>query len=348
MYWLFVAAKMIDIEENEIIRNWNPAKGLLVSIDCTAYNHENYIKDALNGFLSQRTDFGFEVLIHDDCSTDRTKEIIQDYVKKFPTIIKPIYQTENQFSKGGSISAGFQFPRAGGKYIAICEGDDFWTDTDKLQKQIDFLEQNENCVLVHTGFEIRNSTDGSLIRAFENIQYKSGFIQKEIFEGTVKIGTLTTCFRKKYLNEIPFDKFKELDFPIGDWPLWIFLSKYGTIDYLPISTAVYRMGHTSVTNPKSIEELFMRYQREKVMYKFICDTFPETCIYKESDLNYMNLNLLSKSYKMKDYKNANRFGRLITERSIYVFCSKSKFLFFGYLYIKNLFQKVKELYNSNK
>jgi len=124
-----------------------------VSICCLAYNHEPYIRDCLDGFMIQQTNFDFEVLIHDDASTDKTAEIIREYEKKYPDIIKPIYQTENQYSKRVGITRVFQFPRARGKYIAMCEGDDYWTDPLKLQKQVDFLESNPDYGLVHTGFK---------------------------------------------------------------------------------------------------------------------------------------------------------------------------------------------------
>ena len=114
----------------------------LVSICCITYNHEPYIRDCLDGFVMQRTNFPFEVLIHDDASTDRTADIIREYEAKYPDIVKPIYQTENQFSKGVSLSMTLNYPRARGKYIAKCEGDDYWVDPLKLQKQFDFLESH--------------------------------------------------------------------------------------------------------------------------------------------------------------------------------------------------------------
>ncbi|HHX61228.1 MAG TPA: glycosyltransferase [Epulopiscium sp.] len=100
----------------------------LVSICCLAYNHEKFIRQALDGFIMQESNFPIEVLIHDDASTDDTANIIREYEKKYPEIIKPIYQTENQYSKGVGISVTYNFPRAKGKYIAMCEGDDYWTD----------------------------------------------------------------------------------------------------------------------------------------------------------------------------------------------------------------------------
>lgn len=113
-----------------------------VSISCITYNHEPYIRDCLEGFLMQKTNFPFEILIHDDASTDKTADIIREYEAKYPDVIKPIYQTENQYSKGVKVSLVYNYPRAKGKYIALCEGDDFWTDPDKLQIQYDFMEAN--------------------------------------------------------------------------------------------------------------------------------------------------------------------------------------------------------------
>ena len=115
----------------------------LVSVLCTAYNHEQYIRSALESFVSQQTDFAFEVLVNDDASTDGTAAIIREYEEKYPEIIRPFYQSENQFSKGiGTIYENIFYPNARGKYFAFCEGDDYWTDESKLQRQVDFLESH--------------------------------------------------------------------------------------------------------------------------------------------------------------------------------------------------------------
>ena len=114
----------------------------LVSVFCLAYNHEKYIKNALDGFVMQKTTFPFEVLIHNDASTDNTAIIIREYAEKYPEIIKPVLQTENQYSKGVRIIEKYLRPNAKGKYVAWCEGDDCWIDDGKLQKQVDFLESH--------------------------------------------------------------------------------------------------------------------------------------------------------------------------------------------------------------
>jgi glycosyltransferase involved in cell wall biosynthesis len=125
----------------------NELQDPLVSICCITYNHEEYIRDAIEGFLAQKTTFPLEIIIHDDASTDGTADIVREYEKKYPDIIKPIYQVENQYSKGSMIPDILTFQKAEGKYIAICEGDDYWTDPLKLQKQIEEMERHPECTM---------------------------------------------------------------------------------------------------------------------------------------------------------------------------------------------------------
>ncbi len=112
----------------------------VISIICNTFNHEKYIRDALEGFLSQKVSVPFEILVHDDASTDATADMVRTFEAANPGIVKPIYQTENQYSKKVAITPQIQLPRALGKYVAFCEGDDYWTDPEKLQVQYDFME----------------------------------------------------------------------------------------------------------------------------------------------------------------------------------------------------------------
>ena len=114
----------------------------LVSICCLTYNHAPYIRDCLDSFLAQQTTFPIEILIHDDASTDGTDDIIRQYASRYPDIILPLYETQNQYTRGfaGKMDIVFNYSRARGRYIAYCEGDDYWTDPLKLQKQVDFME----------------------------------------------------------------------------------------------------------------------------------------------------------------------------------------------------------------
>ncbi len=127
--------------EADIKESWSNQEPPLVSITCTAYNHEAYIEKAIEGFLMQQTTFPFEIILHDDASTDKTPDIIRHYAQRYPTLIRPILQKENQWmGKGINATAAEVWPAARGRYIAWCEGDDYWTDPLKLQKQVGFLE----------------------------------------------------------------------------------------------------------------------------------------------------------------------------------------------------------------
>ena len=118
---------------------------------------------AMEGFVNQKTNFEYEVLVHDDASTDNTAKIIREYVRKYPKLIKPIYQKENKYSCGVSICNEYQIPRAQGKYIALCEGDDYWIDENKLQKQFEILEAHPEI----DGFTAAEKIDSALRRIAE-------------------------------------------------------------------------------------------------------------------------------------------------------------------------------------
>jgi len=119
----------------------------LVSIVCDTYNQAPYIRDALDGFLRQKTDFPIEVIVHDDASTDGTAEIVREYEAKYPELFRCVYRSENMYSHDPKILEHYVFPLARGKYVAICEGDDYWTSADKLQKQVAYLEEHPDCSL---------------------------------------------------------------------------------------------------------------------------------------------------------------------------------------------------------
>ena len=132
----------------------------MVSICCLAYNQKKYIKKTIDSFLSQKTSFDFEIIIHDDASSDGTQDIIRKYVEKYPDKIIPIFQKQNQYSKGVENSITFCYPQARGKYIALCEGDDYWCDDYKLEKQVTIFESNPECTFI---FSLTFTTNKDII-----------------------------------------------------------------------------------------------------------------------------------------------------------------------------------------
>lgn len=176
----------------------NEINEVMVSVFCETFNHEPFIRQCLDGMLMQKTDFAFEVLIHDDASTDHTQMIIKEYAEKYPDIIKPILQHENQYSKGVGIWQTFQMPRARGKYIALCEGDDYWTDPLKLQKQVDFLETHEDYSMCFHAAEVRNEMDYPVwlqCGFIENKEYSA----TELFEKWI-VPTASILYRKEIIK----------------------------------------------------------------------------------------------------------------------------------------------------
>ena len=135
---------------------------LMVTIRCITYNHEPYIRQCLDGFVMQKTDFRFEAIVHDDASTDNTATIIKEYAEKYPDIIKPIFETENQYSKRDASLTRIMDNHTHGKYVAMCEGDDYWIDPLKLQKQIDFLEAHPEYSYSCHRYNILDDATGSL------------------------------------------------------------------------------------------------------------------------------------------------------------------------------------------
>lgn len=248
----------------------------LVSIICTAFNQEHYIAQAIESYLMQKTTFDIEIIIHDDASTDGTANVIREYEKKYPDLIKAIYQTENQYSKDKEIMAKIWVPYAKGKYIALNEGDDFWTDPLKLQKQVDFMENHPEfslCMHAAENFnEIGNKKVG-VRRPFIGDQILS--VNDIISSASRSCALNSMLFRRE---DVLLQKLPEfyLKAPIGDIILQIFLSLQGAVYYMDRYMSVYRV------NAKGSWTRSMRsIEKFKTYIKEIVHTFQEIDRYTE-------------------------------------------------------------------
>lgn len=208
-----------------------------VTIWCLVYNHESYLRQCLDGFVMQKTNFPFEALVHDDASTDGSAKIIMEYAKKYPNIIKPILEEENQYSKHDGSLMRLQVEKCTGKYIAFCEGDDYWTDPYKLQKQVDFMEANLDYGLCHTDFDL---SDGSRRTHYSEVYPDGNYFPGCIEHENASIGTLTVLFRKATFDKTSKYYFNN-HFVAGDKPRWYELSKEAKVKYIPEVTACYRV-----------------------------------------------------------------------------------------------------------
>ena len=207
-----------------------------VSIICNTYNHEKYIESALKGFIMQKTNFPFEVLVHDDASTDKTADIIRLYENQYPDIIKPIYQNENQFSQGIYATDTFQMPRAKGDYIAFCEGDDCWIDENKLQKQFDLMESHpETGICAHAA---NNEQNGEYVGKTMPYNEDTSFsVENVIINDGDFVPTASLFVRKSVF----YDGYTFRSIIPCDYSLQIQGALHGGMLYLNDAMAVYRL-----------------------------------------------------------------------------------------------------------
>jgi len=224
--------------EDEIIQNWQiDLARPTVSIICVTYNHENYIEDAIKGFLIQETDFPFEILIHDDASTDNTAKIIRQYEKQYPKLFRTIYQTKNQYSKGNK-PGQILTKMAKGKYIAICEGDDYWTDPTKLQKQGDYLEAHPDVVISFFNTNLYYEDTKQFGKLFLKQEKCKNYTAEELITIPTWLPTSTRVYRNIDFGNIP-ERNKVLN---GDDFLTSILGNYGGAHYQNnIEPTIYRV-----------------------------------------------------------------------------------------------------------
>ena len=265
-------------------------ENILVSIQCLAYNQEKYIRQCLDGFVMQETNFRFEAIVHDDASIDGTADIIREYSEKYPKIFKPIYETENQYSKGTLQS--IMNNNTHGKYIAICEGDDYWTDPLKLQKQVDFLEAHPDYGLVYTAYrEERNGILGKVIMSDfgddclrEYLSHKGGII-----------ATASTMFRADLYNKMSFDS----HLPMGDVPLWIQLMHSSKAKFLSDDTTVYRFLQESACHSRSYKKTATFGKSAIMVRKYYAEKYGYLDIARNLQKREKKVELLTCLYDMK-------------------------------------------------
>lgn len=236
-----------------------------VSIRCFAYNHERFIRQCLDGFVMQKTDFRFEAIVHDDASTDNTAAIIREYAEKYPDIIKPIYETENQYSKHDGSLTRIMNAHTRGKYVAMCEGDDYWTDPYKLQKQVDFLESHPDYVMCSHLFDVYNERNKQLQKNDDSSFTGKSYDLDTLINGEWYFQPLTVLFR--------FDAYDREHFASYglsmDVILYYELLRRGGKGYcLPDVMAVYRIHDGGVWSLKSLDkQRAMEFQARLAIYR---------------------------------------------------------------------------------
>ena len=280
----------------------------LVSVNILAYNHALFIRQCLDGVLMQKISFPFEVLIHDDASTDGTADIIREYEARYPDIIKAVYQTENQFSKGVCVERKYLFANSLGKYIALCEGDDYWTDPLKLQKQIDFLESHPDYTICGGRYWVMEDGKPELferewmIRGMAKYPEGRTVTLHEIFDEYM-LWILTVCFRKDSMDGV--DQFKHFK----DDSLYAVILDHGKGFVFPDYFGVYRLHSGGMWAGKTIRE---RLQQNEIYMTELYSYYGKKCkslrrSYYRTIIGLRFFELTESKHLLSDYLKMVRF-----------------------------------------
>lgn len=312
----------------------------LVSVIVPSYNRKETVGFTLDSILQQICDFSIELIIGDDCSTDGVREVLLSYQQRYPNVIKLLFHDTN-IGLAANWAKCVQHCR--GKYIANCDNDDYWHNNNKLQLQVNFMQDNLNYGVVHTNYRFLNRKNGKVKDiVVENNASES--IQSQLFAGKYNCCNAAMMYRaellRKYLNLNDFIKYK---FTLQDWNAWVILSAYTDFYCLNISTATVCVGDVSVTRPNEFIQLEKRLLLEKECYKYVCDLFPHNLKYLELDYDTYSLKvLLNFTYSTIDYKNGNAVAEKLIEigvRNYKVRIARIRICFYLYALLRKLYKE---------
>ncbi len=238
---------------------WPEGTVPVVSVFCITYNHEKFIRDAIEGFLMQKTTFPVEIFIHDDASTDGTAQIVKEYAAKYPQLFWTVLQTENQWAKGNTKILFEYLSKQRGQFIAMCEGDDFWTLAEKLEIQVEYLRNNQACSCT---FHLASTVDqtGKQTQACSYIPENNSFSLIECFTHLGKqYATASMVFRRAALSNAP----EWLRQSCNDAFLELQLARHGNIDFINLNMSSYRIHPhgtwSRLNDAQRLEEQLKRY-----------------------------------------------------------------------------------------
>ena len=283
------------------MKNQNP----LVSVCCITYNQEKFIRKTLDGFVIQKTTFPFEVVISDDCSQDKTRAIISDYKTKYPDLFRDVSPEKNM---GSMENFFYSQEQAKGKYIAMCEGDDYWIDPLKLQKQVDFLETHPDYAIVF--HEVK-------IWAEETQEFINNNITRPVPETTTQVDMSEGNYM--HTPSVMFRVHKEI-YPIihsyghflpDDYVCWMLTAEYGKIYRMPDVMAVYRVGSGIWSTSKTIKNDLKYLSTISKLYVSMTDDTVKENLHKQIIEMINSLCYVEENLKAIHSSKAYRLGKLL-------------------------------------
>lgn len=291
---------------------------VMVSVQCITYNHEKYIRKALDGFVMQKTNFKFEVIVHDDASTDATPQIIQEYAEKYDFII-PIFQSVNQYSQGIPFAIKYIYPRFRGKYIAYCEGDDYWTDSNKLQFLFDYMEKHPNCSMCCHAYENIEANSEKKIREVHTLDH----------DGTITIENAIMYNNPPQLASQMFKKECILNKPdlfmhrgVGDYTSLLYSAILGEMHYIDKVMAKHRIASDGSWTVRVNRNKEMKIEHDLNMISFLedfnqyCELKYQACIYNK--IEQFRFDILMNQRRYKEMINHKCFNTLSKKRTLLI------------------------------
>ena len=275
----------------------------MIGVCVITYNQEQYIAQCIESAISQVCSVPYVIYIGEDRSTDNTLEICSKYALKYPSKIKLIENKANLGLVGNTINLLRIMQADGCDFIAMLDGDDYWIDNYKLEKEVRFLQEHPDHGLVHTQMHLL--VNNKLVQNFrKNVVYGDTF--RYIGQSNAAIGNCTCMFRTKLLNYCNLDDFIANKFMSVDYVMYAIFAKYTKFGFINEFTAVWRRGHESVSNKQNnVEKQIVYLQNDDRMWKYLSLKFPERFSYdEESATNYYNFRCFQIAYKAKDYKRA--------------------------------------------
>lgn len=295
-----------------LVKSLNLTTTPLVSVIICSFNRINMVSETIDSILAQNCEFEYEIVIGDDASFDEVKNILLDYQNKYPERIVLLLHEKNV---GLGANWAYCVKLCRGKYLANCDNDDFWHNPEKLALQVKFMEQNNDYGMIHTNFrELSRQSGRTSEKTIHIIKYSEPIISA-IFYGRFKCCNSSVMYRKSLLDKfIITDDYIKYQFPLQDWNTWISLAKYTKIHCLPVSTTTVGIDSASITRSKDIEGIRQRFVKEKIMYRYLCEHFPDDLNFDEKAYDeYVIQVLLKVAIRNGDFPNARILRKFALE-----------------------------------
>ncbi len=304
----------------------------LVSVIIPSYNRINTIGLTIDSILNQKCSFNYEIVIGDDKSDEKVRGFLRSYQQRFPEIIRLILHEENV---GLGANWAHCVKQCRGKYVANCDDDDYWHNPQKLQLQVDFLENNPDYGVCHTNFRNYYQKTGKFIEEKVNEITYDLPMHIAIFKGKFRFCNSTVMYRKALIDKyIKLDDYIQNKFNLQDWMTLLILGKYTSFHCLSISTTTLRIDNNSITRPKTFAALEKRMKVEEECYKYVCSVFPEDLEYSEIEYRKFTYNIfLNHAYLYCDFRQAEKYAielKNAGRSGLKIFFTKNRFLFYIY------------------